>query len=400
MSERKALFVLPALTASAGAGSSFVLTRKFLDGASEYAKRWSGPVVVCIKRAERRDNNLDHVEIHPDDLPFALRWFPADQAQLGAMLGQARLALASLVDANLQLVNVCASQRVPLVYISEYSVLTRRQIIRAETSNPLMRWRRELWTTQLERRYERAVKSAAGVQCNGTPTYEAYRSLNRDALLYFDTRVRAGQQADRSTIDQRTRELLAGAPLRLAFSGRLLAMKGADHLPLIAAELKKRGVPFTMDICGGGILENQLRQSVQRLGLADQVRMRGVLDFRTELMPFIARHVDLFVCPHPQGDPSCTYLETMSCGTPIVGYDNEALAGLAKLARVGWCTPLGKPKQLAEQIADLHHKRQAVVSAAVASLAFAAEHTFEITMQARIDHMLTCARPRKVQVPA
>jgi len=400
MSERNALLVMPALTASAGTAGSFVLTRKFVDGAAEYARRWPGPVVVWIEQVQRADSNLDHIEVDPDDLPFALRWLPADQSQLDAVLDDAAVVLATLVDKHLPLVNSCARKRVPLAYISEYSVLTRRQIIRAETSNPILRWRRERWTTQLERRYEQAVKSAAGVQCNGTPTFEAYRALSRNPLLYFDTRVRADQLADQGTIDQRTREMLAGGPLRLAFSGRLIPMKGANHLPLIAAELKKRGVPFTMEICGGGILEPNLRSSIQRLGLGDQVRLRGVLDFETELMPLIARHVDLFICPHPQGDPSCTYLETMSCGTPITGYDNEALRGLTDLAKVGWCTALGKPGDLAGQIARLHHNRQELVSDAIRSLRFAAQHTFETTMKARVDHLLSCAAPRKVPVSA
>jgi len=151
-------------------------------------------------------------------------------------------------------------------------------------------------------------------------------------------------------------------------------------------------VPFTMDICGGGALETPMRAAIERLGLSVVVRMRGVLDFKTKLMPFVARNVDLFVCCHRQGDPSCTYLETMSCGTPIVGYDNEAFRGLVDASRVGWLSPLDQPGSLAARIAELHRDRAALSKAALDSLAFASQHTFEKTMRSRIEHILQFAR--------
>jgi glycosyltransferase involved in cell wall biosynthesis len=172
-------------------------------------------------------------------------------------------------------------------------------------------------------------------------------------------------------------------------------MKGADQLPLVAAELKQLNVPFTMDICGGGELEAPLRESIRRLDLQDRVQLRGVLDFRTELMPLMTRHIDLFVCCHPQGDPSCTYLETMSCGTPIIGYDNDAFTGIVRTSGVGWLTPLGRPRDMARQIANLHADRAALAAAALKAREFAGQHTFEKTMQARIDHMLCCCRDRE-----
>lgn len=401
MNGRDGLLILPALTASPGSNGSFVLTRKFLDGVLEYVKRWPWRVTVCMDQSQQPDSNLDHIEVHSHDLPFTLQWF--DEEGIDGILDlirSSRLVLATLVDQYVDLAATCAQMNVPLVYISEYTVQTRRQIIRTETSNPILRWRRERWTVQLERRYQKALRLAAGVQCNGTPTFGAYRTINRNPLLYFDTRVRADQLVSDDVLRARTGELLAGKPLRLAFSGRLIAMKGADHLPVVAAQLAQLGVPFSMDICGGGALERQMQQAIHHLGVDREVRMRGVLDFQTELMPFVARNVDLFVCCHRQGDPSCTYLETMSCGTPIVGYDNEAFEGLVEKSLVGWPSPLDQPPALARRIAQLSGQRSALAKAAFNARDFAAQHTLETTMQARIDHMLACAARQNEEVPA
>jgi colanic acid/amylovoran biosynthesis glycosyltransferase len=394
--KQRRLVICTAMTVMPGRrDGSFILTRKFLDGVLEYVKHWPGSVAVWVARATRPDTNLDHVEVHPSELPFNLRWIDGaeeDEQRFLPAIQSADLVLAALVDRHVCLSKLCHLHGVPLVYVTEYSVKTRRQIIRAETRNPLLRWRRERFNVKLERQYESAVSLASGVQCNGWPTYHAYRGLNDRALLYFDTRVRQSQLISPTALELRLSEMRS-KPLRLAFSGRLIAMKGADHLALVAQELKRLNVPFSLDICGGGTLEAKVRRDIARFGLRDEVRLRGVLDFESELLPFIARNIDLFVCCHRQGDPSCTYLETYSCGVPIVGYGNEAFAGLAETSRAGgpeWVTPLDDPITLARKIADLHGRRDEVVAASYNALAFASQHTFEHTMRTRVQHMLDC----------
>lgn len=396
------LVICTAMTAQPGkADGSFVLTRKFLDGVREYCKSWPGSVGVWVQRVAHGDSNLDHIEVHPSELPFALNWIEGpgrDEGRFLSAIQSADLMLAALVDKHVCLAELCAKSGVPLVYVTEYSVKTRQQIVYAETRNPILRWRRRGWTTRLETAYREAVRKAAGVQCNGFPTYDAYKALNERCLLYFDTRVRSNQLVAPATLEARLSELQRGKALRLAFSGRLIAMKGADHLAVVAAELKRHKIPFIMDICGGGLLERKIRDDVVSFTLEYapyQVRVRGVLDFEKQLLPFIASEIDLFVCCHRQGDPSCTYLETYSCGVPIVGYDNEALAGLAKAADAGgtaWVTPLDDPITLAAKIADLSHRRDLIAAASHNAVAFAARHTFEHTMSNRVQHMLSCLR--------
>jgi glycosyltransferase involved in cell wall biosynthesis len=231
---------------------------------------------------------------------------------------------------------------------------------------------------------------ADGVQCNGTPTYSAYSSLTPSPLLFFDTRTNGDMLTTPERIVARS-ENLAKRPIHLVFSGRLKLMKGVNHLPLVADHLRKLGVPFKMSICGDGEYLPQLKKDVRKLGL-DCITLRGTLDFETELLPFVANEADLFVCCHPRGDPSCTYLETMACGVPIVGYDNEALTGLVQASGVGWTTPLNDPKALAVKIASL--KPRDLTIAANQSFSFAADHTFEKTFQRRIDHLDRVASAR------
>jgi glycosyltransferase involved in cell wall biosynthesis len=171
------------------------------------------------------------------------------------------------------------------------------------------------------------------------------------------------------------------------FSGRLIRMKGADHLPLVAAELNRRQIPFEMTICGDGVLADSMRQQIASLGLSSCVRMPGVLDFATELVPFVKRKDDVFVCCHRQGDPSCTYIETMSCGVPIVGYENEALGGMLRRVPAGIGVPMDDVAALADALARLHADRATLAAMSRRALEFAAENTFEETVRKRMEHL-------------
>src|SRR6185437_9992877 len=110
--------------------------------------------------------------------------------------------------------------------------------------------------------------------------------------------------------------------------------------------------------------------------------LKGNMDFRTELVPFVTDQVDLFVCCHRQGDPSCTYLETMSCGVPIAGYDNEAFRGVAAHSDSGWLSPLNRPDLLAARIAGIARNPAELAVHSQRALGFARRHTFERTFAA------------------
>jgi colanic acid/amylovoran biosynthesis glycosyltransferase len=397
-SAAKSLVVLPSIAAVPHADGQITITRKFLDGVAEFAKLWDGPVEVILPPIEAPTDNLDSVRIDPRDFGVSVKVVPfEDNFRMMRELAGAGIALASVYYKLNNAAVWCGKMHVPCVYVSEYALQTRLQILDTEVSNPLVRARRRLWEYGQERRIKAGLRLAAGVQCNGTPTYDAYQPLCSSSLLFFDGRVERRLLISPDELTQRLEYLRTGRPLRLAFSGRLIRMKGADHLPLVAQELKLRQVPFEMTICGDGVLADGMRQQIHSLGLDDCVRMRGVLDFAKELLPYVKREVDVFVCCHRQGDPSCTYIETMSCGVPIVGYENEALAGMLRRIPGGVGVPMDDVSSLADAIARLHADRQSLAEMSRRALEFAADNTFEETFRKRIEHLqgLTTQTARK-----
>jgi len=391
MSTSAALHVIPALKARRLENGRVILTQKFIDGIRAYQQRWAGDVVVHMMPASVESGNLGETTHAITELPFRFEWIEQDVNAVVEAICDAGIVLASLVDPHLALAEPLAGLHVPLVFVAEYTSQTRRQIIDTNTTNPLLRWRRSFWTMQFERRIRRALPIARGVQCNGTPTYDAYRDISPNAMLYFDTRTSSVDIIDDDALESRLSSLDVGDPLRLAYSGRLVPMKGVDHLPLVAEALRRRDVPFTMTIFGDGASRPSIERMIEARDLGDVVHLTGEVDFQSELLPRIRQDVDLFVCCHRQGDPSCTYMETMACGTPIVGYANEAFDGLVRTLDVGWATPLDDPDSLAERIALAHHDRASIARAARDARSVARQHTFERTVDARIAHLTEIA---------
>jgi glycosyltransferase involved in cell wall biosynthesis len=254
----------------------------------------------------------------------------------------------------------------------------------------LTRLRRDLFVRRTERRRRKAFELADGIQANGTAAYDEYRKFG-DCLLYFDTRIGRDAMISDEALSRRLEASAAGHPLRLAFSGRLTGMKGVDHLVRVAAGLRAEGVDFHLTVYGTGDLESRMKADIGALELDQQMTMRGAVDFHEVLVPEIKSSVDAYVMLHRQSDPSCTYLETLSCGIPIVGYANKAFSGILDMVDVGVGVAMDDVAGIAAAIRRLDSDRALLSHKARIAAAFARRHSFEDTFRNRVDHLLRLA---------
>jgi glycosyltransferase involved in cell wall biosynthesis len=381
------LILLPSLKVKKVSDDQIIITQKFIDGVFEYQKYWSGSIVVILENDNFYNNNLDQILINLNDLPFEIKIIDLNFLKDCPELQENSIFMPSINFRHNQISKICQLHNIPCIYITEYSLKTRIQIINATTQNPILRLRRYAWEVSQELKQRKAIAIANGVQCNGVPTYQSYHKINPNPLLYFDTRIAEDMIISSDNLMAKTSECLQKNPLRLIFSGRLIKIKGADHLISVAEHLKQLRVEFEMFICGDGELKENLEKQIIQKGLSDCVKMLGVLEFKTELVPFVQKNIDLFICCHRQGDPSCTYLETMSCGVPIIGYDNHAFVGVVNQSQAGWLVKMNRPDLLAEKIAELNQNRELIMAESYKSLEFDKQHTFEKTFQRRINHI-------------
>lgn len=380
---RDVLVVMPSVPVVPD-GDTVFMDIKMVEGLALYAALWGGPV-RCLVRAGQRGSIGYGRGYAPGDLPFSLAVIAEDAHDVAQWLDDAAVVLAS--GDNHQDFGIAAVSPAPVVYIIEYTLATRLKIVLLAQGLSVAAAKQSAWTILTERKRRRAFRASAGLQANGDPAYQAYRGIAPAAMRYFDSRMSDAQQIDAVALAAKQAAILAGAPLRLAFSGRLERMKGADHLVPVAIALRDLGVAFTLDIFGDGSLRDAIAASIAAAGLADTVRLRGAVPFDDELVPTLKAEIDLFLCCHRQDDPSCTYLETLSCGVPIVGYDNAAFTGVLTLGQAGVATPMGDPKRAATEIQRLDRSRAELAAMAGEAATIGRAHSFDKAFAARIAHL-------------
>lgn len=384
----RTLLVLATLPAIVRADGHWLLPEKLVTGMTLYAQHWPGPVVLGLQHGSTPGDVLDNTYWDPQALPFRLQRlsFP-DLAIHGHLVLNDAVVLAVLHHELYGLAVQCHRQNAHLVLNTELTLRTQLQIAQASLPLGLARAKSALWLLLNHARALREIGQADGLQCNGTPTHDAFAPRNRLPLLYLDNRTTRDMLATREDQARRAHRIKQGGPLRLLFSGRLHPIKGAHHLVTMAHHLHRQGIAFELKIAGDGPLRADIERQVRQHGLGNQVQCLGSLDFSSQLMPLLRETVDLFVCPHLQGDPSCTYLETLSGGVPIVGYANEAWRGLHRLCGAGVVCGNHQPQALAQAVETLLQAPDQLLALSAKALAFAAEHLFESEFEARLAHL-------------
>ena len=375
-------------------GGELWLDRKFKDGVDANCDRWEGSVRV-VMRVE------DLASLPPfgawrwdaSSARFGLQVIEPGQTLTAQHLDGVDLLLASADDyRQLEAADLCRARGIRCIYIIEYTLRTRLDMTRYAPVSWPRKLKTALWHWRNERRIVRALRAADAIQANGIPAHDAYAFGRPSALLYFDTRLRREDVIEPASLETRLRTLSANGPLRLAFSGRLIRAKGADVMVPLALRLKRRGVPFTLDIFGAGDLSETIRADIAAHGLGDVVRLHGAVDFDSVLMPAIKERVDLFICCHRQGDPSCTYAETLGCGVPIAGFANESLSGMVARHGIGWTVPREAVDQLADMVARLAANRDEIRDRSVTAMQFAGKHNYESVFDQRLEHCSSTLR--------
>ncbi|AXI47109.1 hypothetical protein C1J03_14445 [Sulfitobacter sp. SK012] len=361
---------------------------KYVEGMRIHVEQWDGPVACILKRGAT--DIPFGATYNPNDLEFDLEIISEDAPITVDGLNKNDLIFAG-ADMHDVLHLADPGQRptgTKIVYSIEYDLGTRIRIASLDESKSFLRKvRSKLWLINQERRRRTALRSCDGIQANGYPAFEAYSSLNKQSMLYLDGRMGRDAMATQDEQAARARYLQSGAPLRLVHSGRLEQMKGAQDLIPVVRALRQSGIEFTLDVFGLGSLTSEIETAVSQEGLSDCVRIHGAVDFDEVLVPFFRRNADLFLSCHRQSDPSCTYLESMGCGIPIVGYRNSMWRNLAEKSGGGWAVPMGRTKDLAGKIASLDSDRQQLKDAGELGLRFAENHAFEDEFSKRMDHL-------------
>ncbi|MFB7843205.1 glycosyltransferase [Microbacterium sp. NPDC056052] len=329
------------------------LDAKAVEGLSEFAATWPGDVVAVVPHAGT---------VAAQDVRIVTESAPS-VTSVRALAPDVVLALHRPEFGWL-------TELAPAVFTAEFDRRIRVEQQRVTAGGAIDRARIALGQRRREHVYRDIAGRAAGLQCNGHAAWDAYAALSPRPLLFRDHRIR------RADLDAaRDRPTWRGErPLRVAFSGRLTAVKGPGTVLEVARLLPE--VEFLL------LGDGDLRADLQRAAPSN-VRFEGFLDFET-WKSRMRDEVDLALLPHPQGDPSGTYYEALGCGVPVLGVRNATWPRLAAEG-LGWAER--DAKALARRIRSLDPEQLD----AVRTHALGALEPFESVAARRVAHLVEVA---------
>jgi colanic acid/amylovoran biosynthesis glycosyltransferase len=380
--------------------SSILIDRKFHEGMTGYVERLDRPFSCLMPRYSPAEASqaMDMIEIPKSELSYRVNVL--EKPLLGAeslrsiersLDGVALAYMGASEELNLAVASACRRRDIPYAVVSEYTVQTELDIMRANTSSTARRLWREARIRLRKRRRLNHIASAQEVHANGYPTYWELAAANPRRMLFFDTRARAEDIIGEAELRERLTSRADRSP-RLIYAGRYHTMKGALDVIKVGIELDRLGVDFQLDLYGKGPLREQMESLASGSKAGGKIKIYDAVAYRPDLQR-IAKQADLFICCHVQGDPSCTYLEMFACGVPIVGYANEMWSPLARDSGAGEVVPRGDYKALAETVARMVGTLR-LEELSLRARDFAAANTMEIAWDRRVSHLAAL-----VQIP-
>jgi colanic acid/amylovoran biosynthesis glycosyltransferase len=396
------LVVVPSVGVARDERNRLIIDEKAISGLHLYQKLWPGRV-RCIFREGDRSAVIFGRTYDLGRLPFEIEILPRNALVPDSLISDASIVLASGDNwLDLPIADQSARLDVPVCFVIEYILETRLQILALSEMPLFSKAKSFVWNLMIEGERRRAFSRSVGLQSNGTPAAWSYRHSTPNVMTFFDTRLSEHKMATEREISAKQLRIMKGSPLRLAFTGRLEKWKGADDLIDIAAMLDQKGKEFVLDIYGSGSLAPEMSSTLSEAPetLRRKIRIHEPLDFNRELVPLLRSEVDLFLCCHRQSDPSCTYLETLGCGVPILGYGNRALRGILGQADIGWITPPNAKFEIVRTILELDANRFELANKMRNALNFASKHSFEGSFQRRIDQLWQLSHQQSTLAPA
>jgi glycosyltransferase involved in cell wall biosynthesis len=366
--------------------------RKFISGMAQYVRLLAEERIVSVHpRMDWGDRHqvMDLVCVPLSELGFSVETLQLNGKYRPKMEELERLEplikQSSVVSgAGFGIDQMALRHGIPLVVVLEYNFRTQIEFAVANLGTVASKVRRCLSVTKQYLEFSmRTIRRAALVHCNGYPIFEEVRYFNPKRFLYLDSRMRQENLISEDELEERLQGL-GKRPLGLIYSGRFERAKGPLEVIRVAERLRDLNCSFELDLYGQGSQESEMRGYVKKVGLDNQVRINKAVPYESLLE--ILKKKDVFVCCHVQDDPSCTYLEAMGCGLPVIGYGNRMLSRLCAESNGGVHDKM-HPELVAQRISDTAQQTERLKSLSRSARTFAGTHTFEHEFARRVDSL-------------
>jgi colanic acid/amylovoran biosynthesis glycosyltransferase len=370
-------------------GQLVSLDRKFHDGMCQFARRLDVPLVSVNPAALPGAKIMDRVKIERSQLPYQLL---VVQRKNGRLEKASKLALADVVARSSLVVGLGSGMGAfkyarthGKKYISLFENDLWNEIHIKKVSNvgmPRLAWAALCSAVNYLTDTVPAMKGAYEVHCNGYPAFDSAARIAKRRLFFLDSRMDADLIISEDRMEDRLKSL-PSRPIQLIFSGRFEPMKGPIEAMIAAKQCRESGMNVEMDCYGSGSLVAEMKCIANDAG--SWLRVHDAVPFPVLIEQ--SKNADVFICCHLQSDPSCTYLEAMGCGLPIVGYPNRMWNGMVKDSSAGVVAEHQTTDSLTAALSGFLKSPERLATATRNARLFALNHSFSMEFEKRVQAM-------------
>ncbi len=137
----------------------------------------------------------------------------------------------------------------------------------------------------------------------------------------------------------------------LLYLGSLESRKNPLFLLDVLADLLSRGQMVRLVLCGAGPLAETLRREIQRRGLESHACLAGRVPERLKADYY--NFADVFLFPSALEGFGLSLAEAMSCGKPVVAFDNSSISEVVERGRTGFLVESGDRSEFVRKTALL-----------------------------------------------
>ena len=293
-------------------------------------------------------------------LPAFLRSYPQIKRLLDAQIDQCeylQFAIGGLVGdwAAIAAREAIKRNRRFAVHTDRVEPNLLRTLVRGK-SGPRA-WKMSVEASLMDRYHRSLISHCAVGLWHGQECYSAYAPWCENNYLIHDVHTKPSDGISASQLELKLARIESANELKIVYAGRMAEMKAPLEWLNAIAWACKLGVKLRAKWFGDGELRGQMEAEITRLNLNSVVQLTGFVSDRQQLLEELRdSHLMLFAHITPES-PRCL-LESLICGTPIVGYDNPFARDLTASQGGGSFVPIHDSKALGERIAHLSNERQ------------------------------------------
>ncbi len=224
-------------------------------------------------------------------------------------------------------------------------------------------------------------KSSLGL-FHGMDCFRAYLPYSRNPHVVHNIHLKKSDSITPEHLEAKAAEVRHGAKLRIGYAGRADNSKGAADWIEAIKSLLDQGVDVEATWLGDGPALGTMRETVRTMGLAARIQLPGYESDHRKVLKFLENLHVLMFC-HKTLESPRILIESLVCGTPIVGYDSPYPRDLLGELDCGTLTPKDDILALAAAVAHLDRHRDELARKIMSTAAMSETYNDEAVFRHR-----------------